>query len=82
LEVFRSPTDGEVRAQENAIWLSSTFGVALVTGLIGSLLLALTPNVAGDALIAGICLVVISCIFLALGVTFCICKGCDVCECC
>jgi hypothetical protein len=56
--------------------------VALVTGLIGSLLLALTPNVAGDSLIAGICLVVISCIFLALGVTFCICKGCDVCECC
>jgi len=76
-----------------------------VTGLIGCLLLALTPNVSGDserfslslslsrlflfltsidtsALIAGIVLIVIACIALAGGITFCVCKGGDICDCC
>lgn len=38
----------ELFLQENMIWLSATFGVFFVTGLIGCLLLALTPEVSGD----------------------------------
>lgn len=81
--------------------LSSTCGVGLVTGLIGALILALTPDVTNatdctqfvqksphspysisSALIAGIVLVVIAALAFAAGITFCICKGGDVCDLC
>jgi len=61
--------------RENGIVICATCGVGLVTGVIGSVALALTPGVSGPTLITGIVLVVVGALGLAAGLTFCLCKN-------